>query len=95
MSVVSADTVLVSLEATATFNNPADDLSDPTYPRRIALAIGEDRALVVADTQLSKVYEPFQTFHWYFEGEELVMVEGRRVERWRLDRGSWKLSPVR
>ncbi len=91
----SADTAVVALEATATFNNPIDDLSDPTVPRRIALAIEQNQAVVLADSQDSNVFEPYKNAHWYFDWNGLVVVNGQQIKRWRFVPGSGTLSPMR
>ena len=83
-----------SLAATATYNNPVDDLSDPTAPRRIALAIGESQGLVLADSMLNATFAPYDRNHWYFEHDELVIVDGDRLKRWRFDLTSGQPSRV-
>lgn len=89
-----AETVLVTLAATATYNNPVDDLSDPTAPRRIALAIGENQSLVLADSMLNATFAPYDRNHRYFEHDELVIVDGDRLKRWRFDLTSGQPSRV-
>lgn len=96
---VAEGTLLIALEAVATFNNPADATGDPTEHRRLVLAVAETRAAVVADTQPPGPFQGYQAHHWYFGApaqgdDEVVATAGGDSMRWRFDAGSWTLVPL-
>lgn len=87
---------IVVLEAIATYNNPIDDPSDPTEPRRIAVAFGAAGAAVIADTRDARL-APLSTWHWFLEERQgavrLRTSQGRQSWSFGIDPVTWHLVP--
>ena len=87
---------IVVLDAVATYNNPSDDPSDPTEPRRLAVAFGADGASVVADTRDARL-APLATWHWFLEERwgavRLRMTQDHQALGFRIDPATWHLGP--